>query len=166
MELIDSIQGKHEYSISPGEVKSFSTPVTISCFGLGACVGVFLQDQKKGIAGGAHIDLSEDFNDSEPNGHRSDNVKQVIHELLEQLKERGSDLKTLRAKVAGGASSPSSPSFAGSKNIESIIEYLIEEKVFLAAMDVGGTQNRIARFDGVSGMLLVRHSDSNYYKVF
>ncbi|HTJ52770.1 MAG TPA: chemotaxis protein CheD [Cyclobacteriaceae bacterium] len=166
MELIDSIQGKHEYSISPGEVKSFSTPVTISCFGLGSCVGVFLQDQKKGIAGGAHINLSDDFNDLGPNG-KPDNVKQAIRELLEQLKERGSDLKALRAKVAGGASSPASPSsFAGNKNIESVINYLIEEKVFLAAMDVGGTQNRIAKFDGVSGMLLIRHSDSNYYKVF
>jgi len=165
MELIDSIQGKHEYSISPGEVKSFSTPVTISCFGLGACVGVFLQDQKKGIAGGAHINLSEDLNEFGPDG-KADKVKQAIHELLSQLKARGSDLKALRAKVAGGASSPASPSFAGSKNIESVINYLIEEKVFLAAMDVGGTQNRIAKFDGVSGMLLVRHSDSNYYKVF
>lgn len=148
-----------------GEVKTFTEPVTFVCFGLGSCVGLFMQDRVTGIAGGAHILLPDE--DAGPDSKaRGYNVSEAIDCILTDFKRNGSKLLGLRAKIAGGANVLSYHSGLGSQNVQSVISKLIERRIYIAASDVGGRLSRTAQFDSNTGMMLVRMLESNTYKIY
>lgn len=124
-----------------------------NCLGLGSCIGLFLQDRATGISGGAHILLPQ-------------SIPHVINTLLQQFKHKGSNLLNLRAKVAGGANVIATGYEVGSQNADAVLEHLIQQKIFIAAKDLGGHQSRSAQFHAGTGEMTVRFSQTKELKVY
>ncbi len=138
-----------------GQVKVFSHPVVMTCFGLGSCVGVFIKDRSTGICGGAHI-----FLPAEERAHPSPHFDSLIVEMLDKMKGKGSKLKNLRAKLVGGANVLRYRSDVGSMNIQHVKDQLIAHKVFIAAMEVGGKVSRTVRFRTSNESLTVKELET------
>lgn len=144
-----------EYRLNIGDVKTFDSPVTLTCYGLGSCVGLFLQDRTKGISGGAHI-LLPDEEGTTTTSPAWYNVTSALNKLIEEFQKKGSHLKTLRAKIAGGANVLNTSFNIGQRNVESLMNQLIRHKIYIAASDVGGSMSRTAKFFSEDGALLVK----------
>jgi chemotaxis protein CheD len=142
------------------EVAVFKEPVEMICYGLGSCVALFVSDRVKGISGGAHIFLSEKIANSELKG-----ASELVDELLKGFQNYGSDLKTLRAKMAGGARIFDTLSSTGADNAKEILRLLVSKSIFVAASDVGGEISRTARFNSSDQSLLISTSDQKKYSV-
>jgi chemotaxis protein CheD len=154
-----------EYQLNIGDVVTSGSTANYTCFGLGSCIGLFMQDRVTGLTGGAHILLPDD--ETVPLGTlKFYSVQRAIDEILRRMKVKGSSLTTLRAKVTGGANVIGATSEIGGRNIESVVANLRERKIFLAAMDVGGTYCRTARFESQTGLLQVRLPQLNQYKTY
>jgi chemotaxis protein CheD len=143
------------YTLNIGDVFISSQKASYTCYGLGSCVGLFVQDRVTGISGGAHILLPG----NEKGIGRMDkfyNVTGAMQEILTQFQIMGSSLTTLRAKIAGGANVIGGELLTGKMNCESVLKQLIDHQIFIAAKDVGGSCYRTATFRSDTGQLLVR----------
>ncbi|MGC4021106.1 MAG: chemotaxis protein CheD [Cyclobacteriaceae bacterium] len=153
-----------EYKLNIGDLRvTKGENVTYACLGLGSCIGLFLQDRILGLSGGAHIQLPNEIKSSDGKFY---SVKSAIAELLNQFRISGSSLKNLRAKITGGANVITTSCETGVQNIERVVQELVENKVYIAAMDVGGKKSRTARFNSETGMLTVRNPETNEIKFF
>jgi chemotaxis protein CheD len=154
-----------EVRLNIGELYVSSSPTVFTCFGLGSCVGLFLQDRSERIAGAAHIFLPEPLGEW-PNHETLSTVEGAFKELLVQFENRGSSLKSLRAKIVGGASVTSSARETGKRNSEAILSLLRKHHIYVAAVDVGGRTARTASFNSGSGELKVKKIDSKEVFIF
>jgi chemotaxis protein CheD len=145
-----------------GEVKVFDRPVVMKCYGLSTCIGLFVKDRLTGITGGAHIFLPEGNKDNLCEGVASDCVEQ----MLEKMRGKGASLVTLRAKITGGSNPLMHFHEVGSRNTKEVIDALVRNKVYIAAMDVGGNVSRTAKFNTTSEELTVRQLEWNSTKIF
>lgn len=153
-----------EHKLNIGELRvAKGEPVTYACLGLGSCIGVFLQDRTVGLSGGAHIQLPTEMKSDDGKFY---GVKSAINELLNQFKNSGSTLQNLRAKISGGANVIATGCATGRQNVERVVEELVQHKVYIAAMDVGGKQSRTVRFNSETGTLTVRIPETNETKLF
>jgi len=132
-----------------GDVKVFTHPVVMRCFGLCSCIGLFVKDRNTGVSGGAHIFLPDDIEN--PNATFSASV----NTLLEKMKTHGSTLSGLRAKLTGGSNLLGKDLDIGALNIASVIGQLHKHGVFIAARDVGGCKSRSAQFDATTESLVI-----------
>ena len=123
--------------------------VIYTCFGLGSCIALFLNDRMTGLAGGAHIPLAK----YESGEFLS--APAMLDELLQKFRSKGSDLNTLRAKITGGAQVFDSTMAIGEQNIQAIRRELANRKIYLAAEDLGGRAPRNARFNTRTGELII-----------
>jgi chemotaxis protein CheD len=142
------------------EMDVSAEPVVYICYGLGSCIALFLTDRTKGLSGGVHIPLP----------YRSDNSEWkdatcLIDELLEAFQAGGSDLNTLRAKVAGGAQVYGNQVGIGMLNVEVVLKQLCDRKVYIAATDLGGNVSRTARYNSNSGELEISTSEQKKYSI-
>jgi chemotaxis protein CheD len=153
-----------EHTLNIGDVITSPRKARYSCFGLGSCIGLFLQDRLTGLSGGAHILLPE--NEKGPDGFKFYNVIAALDEILSQFKSQGSSLTALRAKITGGASVMGININTGSRNSESIIHQLKSRRIYIAAMDLGGDQSRTARFESHTGTLTVLKSSLKECKIY
>ncbi len=142
-----------EYTLNIGDVITSPRKARYACFGLGSCIGLFIQDRLTGITGGAHILLPG--NEQGPDNFKFYNVSAAVDEILNQFKMQGSNLTALRAKVTGGANVIGVNSTTGVRNAESVINHLTAHKIYIAAVDVGGNYSRTARFESQTGVLSV-----------
>jgi chemotaxis protein CheD len=142
------------------EVAVFNEPVELTCYGLGSCIGLFVTDRTKGISGGAHIPMAQETLNSELKG-----ASEMIDELLKGLQNLGSDLTTLRAKMAGGAQVLAQASSTGDENAVAVRRLLVAKNIYVAASDVGGQISRTARFNSVSQELSISTSEQKQYTV-
>ena len=140
------------------EVYSSDMPVEYICYGLGSCIGLFINDRVKGLSGGAHIALPDATREAEFAG-----AEKMINDLLKQLSDNGSDLQTLRAKVTGGSQVFESGLDIGKQNINVVLKQLTDKRIFIAAVDVGGKVSRTARFNGESGEVKISTSEQKTY---
>jgi len=149
-----------EYALNIGEVVTSSGNVRYTCFGLGSCIGLFIQDRVTGLSAGAHIFLP-DAEDADliSDGTKFYSVSSAITHILNQLHLKGSSLNTLRAKITGGASVINANMEAGEKNIQSVLASLKSNGIYIAATDVGGRYCRTAQFESKTGLLTVRKSE-------
>ncbi len=154
-----------EYKLSIGDLRvSKERAVTFTCLGLGSCIGLFVQDRSTGISGGAHILMPDDFHSLSSDKHYS--VKSAVNELLHQFKMNGSTVENLRAKITGGATISLSQSKTGELNIKNVVSELVQNKVYIAAAEVGGTMSRSAWFNCESGTLTIRKPEMKEYKTY
>ena len=157
-----------EYKLNMGDIAVCDNQnVTLTCVGLGSCIGLFLQDRTIGLSGGAHIQLPNEVSMPTYDG-KYYSVKSAMDELIKQFKIRGSSTQSLRAKITGGASVVRLDNSyqTGKNNAESIINELVQRNIFMASSDVGGHLSRTARFNCQSGELHVRHPETNQTKTF
>ncbi|SHH93836.1 chemotaxis protein CheD [Chryseolinea serpens] len=154
-----------EYTLAIGDVAISPGPANYTCFGLGSCIGLFIQDRTTGLSGGAHILLPE--NDKGPNDcAKFYNVSTALEEMLNRFKKCGNSLTSLRAKVVGGANVIGVNTRAGLRNSESVVSRLIANKIFIAALDVGGNWCRTAKFCGSTGELKVRIPGNGQCRIY
>jgi chemotaxis protein CheD len=154
------------YILNIGDLVTGKTKdVTYSCLGLGTCVGVFLQDRSRGISGGAHIMLPDDESNVF-SYFKYGSVSAALGEMLQQFKVLGSNLNTLRAKVTGGACMYTDSLSTGQRNVAAVTLYLKSNGIYIAAMDVGGTYNRAARFECSTGTLHVSIPQTNEHRTY
>ena len=123
--------------------------VLYTCFGLGSCIALFVNDRMTGLAGGAHIPVSK-----ESHGHLRCS-EELIEELLAKFRSKGSSLTYLRAKIVGGAQVLDSSIHIGKDNIEVIRRELVDKGIFIAAEHLGGSLPRTARFNTRTGDLVI-----------
>lgn len=153
-----------EYKLNIGELAvSQNEAATFTCLGLGSCIGLFLQDRSHGLAGGAHIQLPSEILTEQGKYY---GVQAAIDELINRFQASGSTLLNLRAKITGGANVVTTSCETGLKNIECVVKELVNRKVYIAAMDVGGRQSRTARFNSQTGTLSVRIPETNEIKYY
>lgn len=145
--------------IQINEVDVSNDDVEYTCFGLGSCIGLFLADRTKGINGAAHIPLPDNNGGSE----QLQDASRLIQLLLKGFQLKGSDLLTLRAKIAGGATIYNGTTGVGERNIKTVIDLLVEHKIYVASVDVGGTVSRTARYDSRTGDVHIRTSEMKSY---
>jgi chemotaxis protein CheD len=154
-----------EVNLNIGELYVSKNPTVFTCFGLGSCIGLFLQDRSECIAGGAHIFLPESTS-GWPMQEAFATVSGAFEELMVQFENRGSSLKSLRAKIVGGAAVTSSDSEIGKRNSEAILTLLRKHHIYVAAVDVGGKTARTASFYSGTGELHVKKVNSKEVVIF
>ena len=138
------------------DIDATNRPVIYTCYGLGSCIGLFISDRVRKVSGGAHIPLLTS------SGSEFLDAPLMIGRLLQLLKGLGSDLNCLRAKVAGGARVYDSSHDIGRHNARIVLEHLVDERIFVAAKDVGGTEPRTARFNSLTGELHISTLERTY----
>lgn len=155
-----------EFTLNMGDVMTSRRAATYTCIGLGSCIGLFLQDRVTGLSGGAHILLPESDEGPGVEGEaKFYNATGALNELLRQFRLLGSNLETLRAKVVGGANVVSANINTGERNAESVVNQLVANRVFIAAIDVGGNYFRTARFQSQTGELSIKRSPINEFAI-
>jgi chemotaxis protein CheD len=152
------------YTLNIGDVITSSEKATYACFGLGSCVGLFIQDRLTGLSGGAHIFLPA--NESGPDTTKFYSAEAAVDELLKQFRLRGSNLTALRAKLTGGANVISVSADTGARNSDSVISYLKANRIFIAGLDIGGVHCRTAKFQSDTGLLTVKSAGTNALKIY
>ena len=93
---------------------------------LGSCVGLFVKDRRSGITGGAHIFLPEANHDISFVENMS--AGDCVQQMLEQMREKGASLETMRAKIAGGSNVLMNFNEIGSRNTNAVIERAAPEQ--------------------------------------
>jgi chemotaxis protein CheD len=136
-----------------GDAQAVDSAATFTCFGLGSCIGLFMQDRTLGLSGGAHIMLPEDTTSSHACAGKFYNVAGAIDHLLMQFACKGSSLKSIRAKITGGANVIQTMYNVGALNAESTRNHLTRRGVYIAASDVGGFESRTVNFHTYTGDL-------------
>lgn len=143
------------YTLNIGEVVTNAGEAQYQCFGLGSCIGLFLNDRLTGITGGAHIFLPDNERGPDTLGWYS--VEMALGEMMRRFRDHGSSLAALSAKLAGGANTLGVDG-VGKRNAESVLEQLRKRQVFVAASDVGGTQSRTVQYETKTGNLTIHRA--------
>lgn len=135
-------------------------PDSITTLGLGSCVGIVLYDKKNKIAGLAHIMLP-DSTQIRNNTNLAKFADTGIDQLINQLKTAGADIKSLTAKIAGGAqmfsfSGSSDLTKVGDRNVEATIQKLESLKIPILASDTGKNYGRTIVFSTETGLLQIK----------
>ena len=137
-----------EIAVRMGEIAVSSNPgdVLISQ-GLGSCIGLALVDQRRGIAGLAHVMLPEAIAGGGPVGKFAD---LAVPELVEQTTALGTSRSMLAAVIVGGAQmftfdGGSGALDIGVRNVTAVRAALVEEGIAIAAARTGGAKGRTIR---------------------
>jgi chemotaxis protein CheD len=130
-----------------GEIAVSSNPgdVLVS-IGLGSCIGLALVDQRRGIAGLAHVMLPEALSVGGPVGKFAD---LAVPELIRRTTALGTTKPMLKAVLVGGAQMFSLGSSAaldiGGRNDTAVRAALAAERIRVVAAEVGGSKGRTIR---------------------
>ena len=144
--------------LSINDVEVDCGPVLYTCYGLGSCVGLFITDRVQQLSGGAHIALPSSCG----SGVYPDATR-MMNALMTGLREKGSDLICLRAKIVGGAKVYDLPGNIGAQNVNVVLQYLLTNRIFVAATDLGGHIARTATFNSITGAVGISTSDQKKY---
>lgn len=135
-------------------------PDSITTLGLGSCVGIVLYDKRNKIAGLAHVMLP-DSTQIRNNTNLAKFADTGIDQLINELKIAGADIKSLTAKIAGGAqmfsfTGSSDLTKVGDRNVEATIQKLQTVKIPILASDTGKNYGRTIVFSPETGMLQIK----------
>jgi len=114
--------------------------------GLGSCIGLALIDQRRGIAGLAHVMLPEAIPGGGPIGKFAD---LAVPELVAQTVALGTSRPMLKAVLVGGAQmfalGGSGALDIGVRNQAAVREALAAQRIPVVATAVGGSKGRTIR---------------------
>jgi chemotaxis protein CheD len=136
-----------EIAVRMGEIAVSSTPgdVLVS-LGLGSCIGLALVDQRRGIAGLAHVMLPEAIPGGGPVGKFAD---LAVPELIAQTTALGTSKPMLKAVLVGGAQmfslGGSGALDIGVRNDTAVRAALAKERIAIVAAETGGSKGRTIR---------------------
>lgn len=151
--------------IHAGDIEIDKDPASIVTI-LGSCVSVCLYDTKYHIGGMNHY-LLPTWHAQGSEAFKYGNV--AIPTLIENMLERGSTIRTIEAKIFGGASVDRNHDtiMIGQQNIDIAEEILEQYKIIVVAQDVGGEHARKIQFDLKGGKVRLAytpHSEHNTRK--
>jgi chemotaxis protein CheD len=136
-----------EIAVRMGEIAVSSNPGDVlMSIGLGSCIGLALVDQRRGIAGLAHVMLPEALAGGGPVGKFAD---LAVPELIKQVTALGTAKTSLRAVLVGGAQmfalGGSGAMDIGVRNDAAVRAALAKERIPIVAAEVGGSKGRTIR---------------------
>ena len=138
-----------EIAVRMGEIAVSSAPdEVLLSIGLGSCIGLALVDQRRGIAGLAHVMLPEAIADGGPAGKFAD---RAVPELVARTAALGTSRTALRAVIVGGAQMFTLGGGAGSaldigvRNESAVRAALATERIPVVASATGGARGRTIR---------------------
>ncbi len=148
-------------SIGMGDIRiSKESPVTLSCVGLGSCIGLCAYDPVAKVGGMAHMVLPE-HSGQNPNMSPGKFVNSGIPKLFSELEKNGASRSRLQVKLCGGArmfSIPgvNNPMDVGARNIAMANKVLTQEGIRSVKSDLGGNQGRTMSLFMDTGKVTVR----------
>src|SRR3954447_3790620 len=130
-----------------GEIAvSSTTGDVLLSLGLGSCIGLALIDQRRGIAGLAHVMLPEAIPGGGPIGKFAD---LAVPELVAQTVALGTSRPMLKAVLVGGAQmfalGGSGALDIGVRNDTAVRAALAKERITVVAAETGGSKGRTIR---------------------
>jgi chemotaxis protein CheD len=136
-----------EIAVRMGEIAVSSQPgEVLLSLGLGSCIGLALVDQRRGIAGLAHIMLPEAIAGGGPVGKFAD---LAVPELVTRTVALGTSRPMLKAVLVGGAQmfalGGSGALDIGVRNQTAVREALADLRIPVVATAVGGSKGRTIR---------------------
>jgi chemotaxis protein CheD len=145
--------------LKPGEFYVGEEPAEISTI-LGSCVSVTIFSVRKGIGGMCHAQLPR--NRSSRTSDRFRYVDSSIYSMLHEFEQMGVNRTEMVVNLLGGADvlESSLPISIGRKNIETALEIIAKENLYLARSDVGGKRGRKIHFDTRTGKILLKRLGS------
>jgi chemotaxis protein CheD len=90
-------------SVGISDWKITTPPNGLVIYALGSCVGIFLYDRTKKIAGLSHIMLPDGKNSGDGTLNRMKYADTAIPDMLAKMISMGASKAIIRAKIAGGA---------------------------------------------------------------
>ncbi|GGN49845.1 chemotaxis protein CheD [Oceanobacillus indicireducens] len=143
------------------DLNTVRAPDTIRTLGLGSCVGIVIYDEKKQVAGLAHILLPDSTATRQKPVNAYKYADTAIPYLVERLLQMGAKHSALQAKIAGGAEmfkfgSGSDLLRIGRRNVEATLGGLEKLKIPVIAKDVGGNIGRTIEFNPSTSELNIR----------
>ena len=150
------IQGNSTF-IHVGQIHIDVSPAAISTV-LGSCVAVCLYDVRLGIGGMNHY-LLPFWNGNGLQSPKFGNI--AIPKLIEAMVAKGSNPKTIEAKIFGGASmnvDRTETMMIGHKNVLVAKEILKEYNIPIVAEDIGGQNGRKIQFNLERGKVLLKYA--------
>jgi chemotaxis protein CheD len=133
-----------EIAVRMGEIAVTKSPGDLLVsLGLGSCIGLALVDQRRGIAGLAHIMLPEAIGGGGPAGKFAD---LAVPELVARTVRLGTARTSLRAVLVGGAQmfslGASNPLDIGVRNEAAVRGLLAAERIPVVAAATRGSNGR------------------------
>ncbi|XOV83185.1 MAG: chemotaxis protein CheD [bacterium] len=134
---------------------------------LGSCVAVCMRNTRSGLGGMNHFMLPGSRSSmAEPNLANTHNSPRygeyAMTSLIGALIDREDEIADLEAKIFGGAHVIELNSEIGRANISFAISYLKEQKIRVAALDVGSDYPRKLIYDPKSGVIRLQRLRSAY----
>lgn len=135
-------------------------PSLIRTSGLGSCVGVVIYDEKKELAGMAHVMLPDSTLARSGQLNIAKFADTAVKELVNRLLKQGARLSMLKAKLAGGAQmfqfSGNDMMRIGPRNVDAVRKELADLRIRIIAEDVGGNSGRTIEFNPQTCLLQIR----------
>ena len=140
----------HRIFLSPGEVVSAAEPSLITTV-LGSCVAVTLWDKDRQVGGVNHFVLPR-------GGDTTRYGDAAMAELLDGVVARGAHLRSLEAKVFGGAAvlPVGGQGSVGAANVAFALGELSRRGIPIAGRRTGGERGRLLMFNTETGEAFVR----------
>jgi chemotaxis protein CheD len=142
-------------------------PDMLVTYALGSCIGICLIDNRKTIAGMAHIMLPWSTESNDKNGNMRRYADTGIRELVQTMMRNGVMPSAMTAKIAGGAQmfATKMQSFnIGERNIEAVRKVLADFHIRIVAQDVGLNYGRTVFFNPADGIMEVKSASSGVKK--
>ncbi len=138
-----------EFSVGMGQI-AMVTDGDVARAVLGSCVGLAVYDSRCKVGLVAHVVLPDS---SGRTGTPGKFVDTALQHILAQLRAKGSDLRSLTAKLIGGANmfAANGPFQIGQQNIAAARNLLAQAKIKVVAEHLGGNSGRRITFYGSSG---------------
>jgi chemotaxis protein CheD len=136
-----------EIAVRMGEIAVSASPAEVLLsIGLGSCVGLALVDQRRGIAGLAHVMLPEAIGTGGPAGKFAD---LAVPELVARTVALGTARTSLKAVLVGGAQmfalGAGNSLDIGVRNEAAVRELLVAERIPVVAAATRGSKGRTVK---------------------
>lgn len=149
----------HRIRVRIAEFKVAKGDVLLVAIGLGSCVGVAVYDPEHELGGMAHILLPG-------RGSSKDNPNKFcdtsIDAMISQIVAMGGAIKSLKAKIVGGAHMfawlGDSSKGVGERNVRAAKNKLASLNIPIVVEETGGSEGRTVEFHAGSGAMVVRNA--------
>lgn len=146
--------------VGMADAKVCHAPDAITTLGLGSCVGVALYDKMSKISGLVHVMLP-DSTKVRQNHNKAKFADTGIDLLIDMMKAEGANVRSLTAKIAGGAqmfafSGNSDMLRVGERNAEAVKKKLAELNIRILAEDTGLNYGRTVEFYPENGDFIIK----------
>jgi chemotaxis protein CheD len=146
-------------SVGISDWKITTPPNGLVTYALGSCVGIFLYDRTKKIAGLSHIMLPDGKNSGDGTLNRMKYADTAIPDMLAKMISMGASKAVIRAKIAGGAVmfKLNNDRFnIGERNIAAVKAALQSLNIPIMAQDVGKDFGRTMIVDSGTGAVTIK----------